>query len=176
VAWSTGDARTRRNCWRSWEWTSEITTGQLRGAGIQEIYDGTVEDLWGVRRRVVTYGRDHLAKDIQGSLLVSAGTYEERGRNQFLYPLALTRLVDYSKVKQDCAKWHPKYFVLNKGDRLDRTAQLKPMMYMRGIQQTFIDLAVNPKIVECIRDHIVNYFVNYNRKSSRRAPVKWTCS
>jgi hypothetical protein len=29
---------------------------------------------------------------------------------------------------------HPKYFVLNKGDRLDRTAQLKPMMYLRGIQ------------------------------------------
>jgi len=71
---------------------------------------------------------------------------------------------DYSKVKAECAYWHPEYFVLNKGDRLDRTAQLKPMMYLRGIQQTFIDLAMNPDIVECIRDHVVNYFVEYNPK------------
>ena len=67
-------------------------------------------------------------------------------------------------MKQECEYWHPEYFVLNKGDRLDRTAQLKPMMYLRGIQQTFVDLAQNPKIVECIRDHIVNYFVEYNPK------------
>jgi len=37
-------------------------------------------------------------------------------------------------------------------------------MYLRGIQQTFIDLAQNPKIVECIRDRVINYFVEYNPK------------
>lgn len=66
----------------------------------------------------------------------------------------------------------PQYFVLNKGDRLDRTAQLKPMMYLRGIQQTFIDLARNPEIVECIRDHVVNYFLEYNPKVLRPAAAK----
>jgi len=71
---------------------------------------------------------------------------------------------DYSKVKQDCAKWHPKYFVLNKGDRLDRTAQLKPMMYMRGIQQTFIDLARTPKSLSVFATTSSTIFVNYNPK------------
>lgn len=135
------------------------------GQEFKKYDDGTVEDLWGVRRKVVTYGKgtphEGTFKEVSWSPLEHMKTVEEIN--------TYTRWPtpdwwDYSKVKQDCAKWHPQYFVLNKGDRLDRTAQLKPMMYMRGIQQTFIDLAANPKIVECIRDHIINYFVNYNPK------------
>lgn len=135
------------------------------GQEFKKYADGTVDDLWGVRRKVVTYGKgtshEGTFKEVSWSPLEHMKTVEEIN--------TYTRWPtpdwwDYSKVKQDCAKWHPQYFVLNKGDRLDRTAQLKPMMYMRGIQQTFIDLAANPKIVECIRDHIINYFVNYNPK------------
>ena len=135
------------------------------GQEFKKYDDGTVDDLWGVRRKVVTYGKgtshEGTFKEVSWSPLEHMKTVEEIN--------TYTRWPspdwwDYSKVKQDCAKWHPQYFVLNKGDRLDRTAQLKPMMYMRGIQQTFIDLAANPKIVECIRDHIINYFVNYNPK------------
>jgi uroporphyrinogen decarboxylase len=135
------------------------------GQEFKKYDDGTVEDLWGVRRKVVTYGKgtshEGTFKEVSWSPLEHMKTVEEIN--------TYTRWPspdwwDYSKVKEDCAKWHPQYFVLNKGDRLDRTAQLKPMMYMRGIQQTFIDLAANPKIVECIRDHIINYFVNYNPK------------
>ena len=135
------------------------------GQEFKKYGDGTVDDLWGVRRKVVTYGKgtshEGTFKEVSWSPLEHMKTVEEIN--------TYTRWPspdwwDYSKVKEDCAKWHPKYFVLNKGDRLDRTAQLKPMMYMRGIQQTFIDLAANPKIVECIRDHIINYFVNYNPK------------
>jgi uroporphyrinogen decarboxylase len=135
------------------------------GQEFKKYDDGTVDDLWGVRRKVVTYGKgtshEGTFKEVSWSPLEHMKTVEEIN--------TYTRWPspdwwDYSTVKQDCAKWHPQYFVLNKGDRLDRTAQLKPMMYMRGIQQTFIDLAANPKIVECIRDHIINYFVNYNPK------------
>ena len=135
------------------------------GQEFKKYGDGTVDDLWGVRRKVVTYGKgtshEGTFKEVSWSPLEHMKTVEEIN--------TYTRWPspdwwDYSTVKQDCAKWHPQYFVLNKGDRLDRTAQLKPMMYMRGIQQTFIDLAANPKIVECIRDHIINYFVNYNPK------------
>ena len=135
------------------------------GQEFKKYADGTVDDLWGVRRKVVTYGKgtshEGTFKEVSWSPLEHMKTVEEIN--------TYTRWPspdwwDYSTVKQDCAKWHPQYFVLNKGDRLDRTAQLKPMMYMRGIQQTFIDLAANPKIVECIRDHIINYFVNYNPK------------
>jgi uroporphyrinogen decarboxylase len=42
-------------------------------------------------------------------------------------------------------------------------------MYLRGIQQTFIDLAMNPKIIEAIRDHIIQYFIEYDHRVFKTA-------
>lgn len=135
------------------------------GQEFKEFDDGTVADLWGVRRRQVIYGKgtshEGIFKEVSWSPLEHMTTVEEMEAYEG-WPSP--DWWDYSKMKEDCAYWHPQYFVLNKGDRLDRTAQLKPMMYLRGIQQTFIDLAQNPKIVEFIRDRVVNYFVEYNPK------------
>jgi uroporphyrinogen decarboxylase len=135
------------------------------GQEFKKFDDGTVADLWGVRRRQVIYGKgtshEGIFKEVAWSPLEHMTTVEEIDAYEG-WPSP--DWWDYSKMKAECAYWHPEYFVLNKGDRLDRTAQLKPMMYLRGIQQTFIDLAQNPKIVECIRDHVVNYFVEYNPK------------
>jgi len=135
------------------------------GQEFKKFDDGTVADLWGVRRRQVVYGKgtshEGIFKEVAWSPLEHMTTVEEIEAYEG-WPSP--DWWDYSKMKAECAYWHPEYFVLNKGDRLDRTAQLKPMMYLRGIQQTFIDLAQNPKIVECIRDRVVNYFVEYNPK------------
>ncbi len=135
------------------------------GQEFKEFDDGTVADLWGVRRRQVIYGKgtshEGIFKEVSWSPLEHMTTVEEMEAYEG-WPSP--DWWDYSKMKEDCAYWHPQYFVLNKGDRLDRTAQLKPMMYLRGIQQTFVDLAQNPKIVEFIRDRVVNYFVEYNPK------------
>ncbi len=135
------------------------------GQEFKEFDDGTVADLWGVRRRHVIYGKgtshEGIFKEVSWSPLEHMTTVEEMEAYEG-WPSP--DWWDYSKMKEDCAYWHPQYFVLNKGDRLDRTAQLKPMMYLRGIQQTFVDLAQNPKIVEFIRDRVVNYFVEYNPK------------
>ncbi len=127
--------------------------------------DGTVEDLWGVKRKVITYGKgtDHEGtySEVAESPLERMTTVEEIERYD---RWASPDWWDYSKVQQNCDVYHPDYAVINVGDRLDRTAQLKPIMYLRGIQQTFIDLAINPKIIEAIRDHIINYFVEYNHR------------
>jgi uroporphyrinogen decarboxylase len=135
------------------------------GQEFKKFDDGTVADLWGVRRKIVTYGKgtfhEGTFKEVAWSPLEHMTGVEEINAYE-AWPTP--DWWDYSKLKEECAFWHPEYFVLNKGDRLDRTAQLKPMMYLRGIQQTFIDLAMNPDIVECIRDHVVNYFVEYNPK------------
>ena len=135
------------------------------GQEFKKFDDDTVADLWGVRRRQVIYGKgtphEGIFKEVSWSPLEHMTTVEEMEAYEG-WPSP--DWWDYSKMKEDCAYWHPQYFVLNKGDRLDRTAQLKPMMYLRGIQQTFIDLAQNPKIVEFIRDRVVNYFVEYNPK------------
>lgn len=135
------------------------------GQSFKTYPDGTVEDLWGVKRRVVTYGKGTSHQ----------GTYTEVAES----PLEKLKSVDeiekydhwasadwwdYTKLKAACEDCHPEYCVINVGDRLDRTAQFKPMMYLRGIQQAFLDLALNPKIVEVIRDHIIHYFVEYNHR------------
>ncbi|HTF98979.1 MAG TPA: uroporphyrinogen decarboxylase family protein [Nitrospirota bacterium] len=168
----------KNGCMKYWGLDNEAELLEFLGVDIRDNYgpayaglefkkhpDGTVEDLWGVRRKTVVYGKgtDHQGTytEVAYSPLEHMKTAEEINA----YPRwPSPDWWDFSKVKDECALWHPKYFILNKGDRLDRTAQLKPMMYLRGIQQTFIDLAKNPKIVECIRDHVVDYFVNYNPK------------
>jgi uroporphyrinogen decarboxylase len=140
------------------------------GLDFKKYPDGTVEDLWGVRRKKVTYGKgtehEGTYSEVAESPMERMTTLEEIEN----YPRwATPDWWDYSKVKEDCRHYHPEYCVINVGDRLDRTAQLKPMMYLRGIQQAFVDLAINPKIVEAIRGHVVNYFVEYNHRVFKAA-------
>jgi uroporphyrinogen decarboxylase len=70
---------------------------------------------------------------------------------------------DYAGLRAQCLA-HQGYAVVNAGDRLDRTAQLKPMMYLRGMEQIYVDLALNPAIVEAIIARITSYFQEYNRR------------
>ena len=78
---------------------------------------------------------------------------------------------DYSAVAADCEQYAD-YAVVNAGDRLDRTAQFKPMMYLRGMEQAYIDLIANPKIAEAILAHIREYFLAYNQKVFEAAKGK----
>jgi uroporphyrinogen decarboxylase len=140
------------------------------GQSFKKHPDGTVEDLWGVKRKTVIYGKGTSHQ----------GTYTEVAESPLEKLKKLEEIEqydhwasaswwDYSKVKADCSAYHPEYCVINVGDRLDRTAQLKPMMYLRGIQQIFIDMVMNPKIVEAIRDHIISYFIEYNHNVFKAA-------
>ena len=70
---------------------------------------------------------------------------------------------DYGAMAEDCAKVAG-YAVVNAGDRLDRTGQFKPMMYLRGVEQAYVDLLLNPTLTECIIEHIRDYFLEYNRR------------
>jgi len=124
--------------------------------------DGSIEDLWGVRRET-----KHLAH----------GPYAWQYRHVKVSPLAdMTTAAqidtydhwpsadwwDYSTITADCDRY-ASYAIVNAGDRLDRTAQLKPMMYLRGMEQTYVDLALNPQITDAIIAHIRDYFLQYNR-------------
>lgn len=125
--------------------------------------DGSVDDLWGVRRqaKTVTGGRytwmyQHV---VQSPLAGAADVAEIDGYER--WPSA--DWWDYSPLRERCLA-HEGYAVVNAGDRLDRAAQLKPMMYLRGMEQTYLDLAINPEIAEAIIAHIVVYFLEYSRR------------
>ncbi len=140
-----------------------VTGPSYAGQEFRTFADGTVEDLWGVRRR---------------TMQVTRGPYQWQYRHAEVSPLAGAATVadidgyrhwpspdwwDYSAVARECAQY-PDWAVVNAGDRLDRTAQFKPMMYLRGMEQAYIDLVWNPEIVDAIVGHIREYFLEYNRR------------
>jgi uroporphyrinogen decarboxylase len=72
---------------------------------------------------------------------------------------------DYSGVKDACSLIRRGgSAVVFGGDRLDRTAQLKAAMYLRGTERFMADLALEPKLAECILVHVADYYLDYNRR------------
>ena len=132
--------------------------------------DGAREDHFGVPRRPVTYGE-------QGK----GGTYSEVTE----YPLEKMTTVEEIEAY---AKWpqvaHFDYepvrlqaqraretgkVVVFMGDRLNRCAQLKPAMYVRGPEQIFLDLYMNPEMAECIFRRITDFYCGYLRATLEAA-------
>jgi uroporphyrinogen decarboxylase len=125
--------------------------------------DGTISDLWGVRRVQVEYGEGE-----------QKGTYMELAQSPLSHVNSTGEVDaylgwpspdwwDYSRVRQECEAYSRKCIVFG-GDRLDRTAQLKTTMYLRGVEQAMIDLILNPSIIECILEHVTDYYLAYNER------------
>jgi len=132
------------------------------GQELKKYDDGSVEDLWGVRRKTITLEKDGIKWSYK-HVLISPLEKAESVKEIDEYKWPSYDLWDYSELKKECMKYKD-FVIVNAGDRLDRTAQLKPMMYLRGVEQSLIDLYTNPKIAEAIIEHIKNYFLEYNKR------------
>jgi len=132
--------------------------------------DGLIQDHWGVLRKAMEVsGTDKNGrqwswtyKHLHGPPLAgcdSVHKIEQYDR----WPTA--DMWDYSNVKAEClAVGKTGYAVVNGGDRLDRTAQLKPAMYIRGVEQIMEDLALQPEMAHCIIEHIADYYLSYSQR------------
>lgn len=162
----------KKRCLGYWGCDNEEELLEFLGVDIRNNYGpkyigpklGPTTDIWGIKRKLITYAKD----------TPQEGKYLELAESP-LKNLTLKEIKEYqnwpspdwwnySKIKKECAYWHPNYFVINKNDRLNRTSQLKQIMYLRGIEQTLLDLVINPKIIECIRDRVVNYYLEFNSR------------
>lgn len=133
------------------------------GQVLQKYPDGSTDDLWGVRRRAKTVSSGQYTwtyQHVVQSPLETATSAADVNRYE-RWPSAAWW--NYDQLREQCLA-HSGYAVVNAGDRLDRTAQLKPMMYLRGMEQTYLDLALNPEIADAIIGHIVEYFLEYNER------------
>ncbi|HIE50859.1 MAG TPA: hypothetical protein EYP85_03795 [Armatimonadetes bacterium] len=141
------------------------------GLELRPYPEGTVEDLWGVRRQVITVERGGFRwtyKHVVRSPLAEAETVAEiEAYDHWPSP----DWWDYSGLAAEC-ETYADYAVVNAGDRLDRTAQFKPLMYLRGMEQAYVDLVLNPKLTEAILAHIREYFLEYNRRVFEAAQGK----
>jgi len=131
--------------------------------------DGLESDIWGVRRKPV-------------SVLVSDGTasFEEVYKEVVESPLKKYTTVeeivdyphwpsadwfDYTAIEQQCDEIRDRgRVVVFMGDRLNRFAQLKPAMYLRGMSQVFFDMMESPDIVASIFEHIVSFYLEYENR------------
>jgi uroporphyrinogen decarboxylase len=132
------------------------------GPPLRTLPDGSQEDIWGVPRRAVS---------------VSVGDGAETYHEVAAYPLAAAKTVedieayphwprpewlDYRMIEAQCdavrAQGRIAVFM---GDRLNRIAQLKPAMYLRGIDQILVDMAAQPEIARAILGRIRDFYCDY---------------
>ena len=132
------------------------------GPALRSFADGTDEDIWGVRRATVTLQlRDGVEtyEEVAQSPLAGMNTVEEiEGYDHWPSP----DWFDYSVVEAQCEKIRARGRVaVFQGDRMNRLAQLKPAMYLRGVEQIFIDMCAEPEIAEAVFRKVRSFYCSY---------------
>ncbi len=140
------------------------------GRALRTFEDGTVEDHWGVPRAPMSVGgirRDGQPwswnyKHVSRPPLAEMTTTAEMDA----YPYwPATSMWDYASIAEECAAIRRAgYAVVIGADRLDRAAQLKPAMYLRGAEQFLVDLMIEPALAECLLDHVMGYYLAHYEK------------
>ena len=124
--------------------------------------DGATEDIWGVVRCVqsveVRYGREDYNEVRQSPLSAARSPADVASYHCWPSP----DWFDYSDIADQCEAVRRKCRVaVFMGDRLNRVAQLKPAMYLRGIEQIFVDMVQNPEIAEAILSRVRTFYLKY---------------
>jgi uroporphyrinogen decarboxylase len=82
-------------------------------------------------------------------------------------------MFDYDGIEQQCdAILQKNRVVLFMGDRLNRVAQFKPAMYLRGTENIFVDLAARQEIAEAVFRKIREFYLDYLERILRAAAGK----
>jgi len=135
------------------------------GPPLRTFDDGTEEDIWGVRRRTVrvpTPGGVESYKEVAGSPLANANTPDDI-ENYAGWPSP--DWFDYSGIEAQCEALRSQgRLVVFMGDRMNRLAQLKPAMYVRGVDQILVDMAMSPELADAVFAHIRGFYCEYGRR------------
>ena len=132
--------------------------------------DGTIEDHWGVPRvrvEVDTKEGGGAYRDVIDFPLAEASSLEEV-RDYPKWPSP--DWFDYACIRGQCAEARAAgKVVVFMGDRMNRCAQLKPAMYVRGVEQILLDLVLNPEIAEHLFQRIAEFYLEYERRTLEAA-------
>jgi uroporphyrinogen decarboxylase len=130
------------------------------GPPLRRIDEHADVDIWGVTRRMKVVGVGPRAQPYENVLshpLADAQTVADI----LDYPFwPSPDWFDYSVVAEQCRDCGDRY-VMFMGDRLNRIAQLKPAMYLRGIEQILIDMMAEPEIFQAVIDRIAAFYAEY---------------
>jgi len=125
--------------------------------------NGAVDDIWGVPRQRQATGEGEFAgsyEHVETPPLANAKTVEDIEQ----YPhWPDPDWYEYSVIA-DQAQAVPDHVRVFMGDRLNRVAQLKPAMYLRGVERALADLARNSPVFQAINQRITEFYAEYLRR------------
>jgi len=132
------------------------------GPPLRTFPDGADEDLWGVRRTAVvvkTGDGEETYWEVAHSPLSTATCVEEiNAYDHWPSP----GWFDFSAVETQCDRILAKgRVVVFMGDRLNRIAQFKPAMYLRGVERILLDVALDPDIAKAVFAKIREFYCAY---------------
>jgi uroporphyrinogen decarboxylase len=134
-------------------------------------------DIWGVPRKPVVLS----VKDRNGTCTETYKEVTESPLKDFSkveeinhYPgWPSADWFDYSVIEKQCDEIKMKgRVVVFMGDRLNRFAQLKPAIYLRGFEQILMDMAADPDMAIAIFDRISSFYMEYGRRILEAAKGK----
>jgi uroporphyrinogen decarboxylase len=119
-------------------------------------------DIWGVPRVIATVeldGGSETYEEVTAPPLAFAQTVEEvAGYQHWPSP----DWFDYGAIERQCEEvLRKRRAVAFMGDRLNRVAQLKPAMYLRGVEAILVDMAADPEIAGAIFSRIRGFYTAY---------------
>ena len=126
---------------------------------------GLSVDIWGVPRRTVTLRFEDAVE-----------YYREVERSPLEHAMAPADIeayehwpspdwFDYAVIEEQCdAVLADEKVVVFMGDRLNRIAQLKPAMYLCGVETTLISMAANPDVAHAVLARIRDFYLEYIRR------------
>ncbi len=132
--------------------------------------DGSVDDHWGVPRVRVEVGLGEHASVYREVIdfPLRTATSLEQIRDYPKWPSP--DWFDYDCVGEQAAEARRTgKVVVFMGDRMNRCAQLKPAMYLRGIDQILMDLSLAPDIAEYIFQRVAAFYLEYARRTLEAA-------
>jgi uroporphyrinogen decarboxylase len=135
------------------------------GPPLETLEDGSTRDIWGVPRKCITIKTAHGQEtyhEVEQSPLASAKTIDEIYAYEY-WPSP--DWFDYSCIETQCEDIRKQErVVVFMGDRLNRIAQLKPAMYIRGVEQIFMDMSLAPDIAKAVISKIRAFYDSYSSR------------
>lgn len=124
--------------------------------------DGAENDIWGVPRvRQITGKGDTVQSYRSVTRFPLADITDCRQLEEYRF-WPSPDWFDYAPVYQEAkAVREQGRIVAFMGDRLNRFAQLKPAMYLRGIDQALVDMLIEPEIFQAITDRLTKFYHEY---------------
>ena len=133
------------------------------GPRLRTCDDGSYDDVWGVRRKIVKSAEGSYEHTVS-SPLSSVKTVEDLEEWSPPSP----DWYDYSSLHSKCEAYD-EYATVFVGDRTNRTCVLHEAIYLRGVQQALIDLLRNPQFTHCLYEKIAGFYLKFNRRCFEEA-------